>query len=190
MVRKPTPEVATGLELPGLENHEPQNPFVFINGFTCGVPPSSMESLCQTAARWQQRGVCAAAPEVSESQGRFPKPGKPQEPPPPRQAQLTLPGGAQTSSSPWTLPIPKGKGQNPEPLLSVLIALPANGGRRVYQMTWLLTFARATFFPCSFYFLRPSHSTVQAGLKVSPCSPAWPRTRNSPFASSSLVPGL
>lgn len=128
MVRKPTPEVATGLELPGLENHEPQNPFVFINGFTCGVPPSSMESLCQTAARWQQRGVCAAAPEVSESQGRFPKPGKPQEPPPPRQAQLTLPGGAQASSSPWTLPIPKGKGQNPEPLLSVLIALPANGG--------------------------------------------------------------
>lgn len=107
----------------------------------------------------------------------------------PPQAQLTLPGGTQASSSPWTLPIPKGKGQNPEPLLSVLRTLPANGGCG-YQMTWLLTFARATFFSYSFYFLRPSHSTVQAGLKVSPCSPAWPRTHNSPFASASLVPGL
>lgn len=58
----------------------------------------------------------------------FQSPANPKNPPPPCQAQLTLPGGAQASSSPWTLPIPKGKGQNPEPLLSVLIALPANGG--------------------------------------------------------------
>lgn len=138
MVRKPTPEVATGLELPGLENREPQNPLVFINGSTCGSPPSSRESLCQTAARWQQRGVCAAAPGVLESQRAregFQSPANPKNPPP--QAQLTLPGGAQASSSPWTLPIPKDKGQNPEPLLSVLRALPANGGGGVYQMTAL-----------------------------------------------------
>lgn len=82
----------------------------------------------------------------------------------PPQAQLTLPGGAQASSSPWTLPIPKGKGQSPEPLLSVLRALPANGGwGGGYQMTWLLTFARATFFSCSFYFFKT----------VSFYSPGW-----------------
>lgn len=79
MVRKPAPEVATGLELPGLENREPQNPLVFIYGSTCGIPPAAGSY----SVRLLQDGNRGESVPLESQRARkgFPKPGKPQETP-------------------------------------------------------------------------------------------------------------
>lgn len=148
MVRKPAPEVATGLELPGLENREPQNPLVFIYGSTCGIPPAAGSY----SVRLLQDGNRGESVPLESQRARkgFPKPGKPQETP---TGPANPPWRGAGLQQPMDLAHPQRQGAKSRTFTQRSKSSAGSWGRG-YQMTWLLTFAWGNILFLFFLFFK------------------------------------